>query len=311
MLPESPADIEHFPKIDQRYPDDLVQLKTSGALVDIAGVALASDCGLFFPGLGWIHPPDTCRTLTEHPNIQVIQADIDRLEQNKQQRWLAEDSSGATAAIADIAVIACGNGSRHFAQTSHLPLKPIRGQISTLPETSASRSLKTVICGRGYLAPAIEGNHTLGATYNVGETGTALSETDHRTNLQHLQDTDSALPELFGSPDIASLAGRVGFRCTTPDYLPVAGPAPDYQQYRQDYALLRKNARAHIPVAGKHWPGLYLNCGHGSRGMSYAPLCAELIASQICNEIPPLELDLRQAIHPGRFIIRDMKRNKI
>jgi tRNA 5-methylaminomethyl-2-thiouridine biosynthesis bifunctional protein len=54
-----------------------------------------------------------------------------------------------------------------------------------------------------------------------------------------------------------------------------------------------------------------LNIGHGSKGLSYAPICADLIASQVFKEVPPLELDLRRAIHPGRFIIRDIKRNKL
>ena len=118
------------------------------------------------------------------------------------------------------------------------------------------------------------------------------------------------MAETFDPVDIDNLQGRAAFRCTTPDYLPIAGPAPKLDDYLNDYALLRKNARAHIPIAGNSWPGLYLNMGHGSRGLSYAPICAELLASQICGEVPPLELDLRQAVHPGRFIIRDLIRKK-
>jgi len=167
-----------------------------------------------------------------------------------------------------------------------------------------------VICGEGYLAPVGNGIHTLGATYNIGETASDVREEDHRTNLRQLEKTDVAAAALFTATDPSSLSGRAAFRCTTPDYLPIAGPAPVQENYLRDYALLRKNARAHIPVAGSCWPGLYLNCGHGSRGLSYAPLCAELLASEVCGEVPPLSLELRQAVHPGRFIIRDMKRGK-
>ena len=170
--------------------------------------------------------------------------------------------------------------------------------------------IKAVLCGEGYIAPAVDGVHTLGATYNLGETITTVRSEDHQANMQQLAATDAALAERFDELDINQLQGRVAFRCTTPDYLPVAGPAPKLDDYLQDYKLMRKNARAHIPIEGSTWQGLYINIGHGSRGLSYAPLCAELVASQICGEVPPMELDLQQSLHPGRFIIRDIKRNK-
>ena len=115
----------------------------------------------------------------------------------------------------------------------------------------------------------------------------------------------------FEEIDVTTLNGRASFRCTTPDFLPIAGPAPRLNDYVINYKLMREAGRAHIPIPGSCWEGLYLNIGHGSRGLSYAPICADLVASQICGEVPPLELDLRQAIHPGRFIIRDIKKGKL
>jgi tRNA 5-methylaminomethyl-2-thiouridine biosynthesis bifunctional protein len=55
---------------------------------------------------------------------------------------------------------------------------------------------------------------------------------------------------------------------------------------------------------------MYLNLGLGSRGLAYAPLCAELLAAQITGEVPPLARDLAQALHPARFIIRNLQRNR-
>ena len=134
---------------------------------------------------------------------------------------------------------------------------------------------------------------------------------DHKENISRLGAVDLSLTRDFKKINTQDLGGRASFRCTTPDFLPIAGPAPKLQDYIEDYKFMRQNARAHIPIPGSSWEGLYLNTGHGSRGLSYAPMCAELVASQICNEVPPLELDLRQALHPGRFIIRDIKRNKL
>jgi tRNA 5-methylaminomethyl-2-thiouridine biosynthesis bifunctional protein len=49
----------------------------------------------------------------------------------------------------------------------------------------------------------------------------------------------------------------------------------------------------------------------GSRGLSYAPLTAEVLACEIAEETSNLEQDLRLAMHPARFIIRDLKKRRI
>ncbi|MDX2463689.1 MAG: bifunctional tRNA (5-methylaminomethyl-2-thiouridine)(34)-methyltransferase MnmD/FAD-dependent 5-carboxymethylaminomethyl-2-thiouridine(34) oxidoreductase MnmC [Porticoccus sp.] len=319
VLPHSIQDKELFEQITQLFPSEFVQLLTTEQLDQQVGLPLTNKFGLFFPKLGWIKPPTVCQLLTEHPLITLQTAEVTgiRSEPKSQKSsnqqtncWQALDETGGVIATAPVIVIACGFDSSKFSQTNHLPLKKIRGQITAMPATNKSGALKTVLCGEGYIAPAVDGVHTLGATYNLGETITTVRSEDHQANMQQLATTDTALAEKFDELDIDHLPGRAAFRCTTPDYLPVAGPAPKLDDYLQDYQLMRKNARAHIPIEGSTWQGLYINIGHGSRGLSYAPLCAELVASQICGEVPPMELDLQQSLHPGRFIIRDIKRNK-
>ncbi|WP_372765686.1 hypothetical protein, partial [Litorivivens sp.] len=53
---------------------------------------------------------------------------------------------------------------------------------------------------------------------------------------------------------------------------------------------------------------LYLNVAHGSRGLTSTPLAAEILASQICGEVPPLPRELLRALSPSRFLIRDIIR---
>ncbi len=311
VLAEPGSNPDKFSKITQSHPESLVKLIGGETLQVIAGLELACEEALYFPELGWINPADVCESLVSHPAISLLRAEVASIRQNRLRHWHALDAKESVIASAEVMVIACATNTARFSQTAHLPLKAIRGQISTVPETTASSRLKTVICGEGYLAPAVNGHHTLGATYDLNNTDTGLREEDHHSNLRQLAATDPDLGEIFSGIDTGRISGRAAVRCTTPDYLPIAGPAPVLESYLEDYALLKKNARSHIPLLGRHWQGLYLNCGHGSRGMSYAPLCAELLASQICAEVPPMELDLRKVIHPGRFIIRDLKRNKI
>ncbi|HBO14670.1 MAG TPA: bifunctional tRNA (5-methylaminomethyl-2-thiouridine)(34)-methyltransferase MnmD/FAD-dependent 5-carboxymethylaminomethyl-2-thiouridine(34) oxidoreductase MnmC, partial [Halieaceae bacterium] len=103
--------------------------------------------------------------------------------------------------------------------------------------------------------------------------------------------------------------GRAELRCGAPDYLPLAGPAPATAAFRERYAALGRNARAAVPARAPCVPGLYVSTGHGSRGLSSAPLAAELIASQACDEPPPLPRPLARAIAPARFILRDLIRS--
>ena len=52
--------------------------------------------------------------------------------------------------------------------------------------------------------------------------------------------------------DVAALAGRVGYRASTPDRLPVAGPVPDIDAFRVAYAALQRNARLPIDFRAVH-----------------------------------------------------------
>ena len=117
--------------------------------------------------------------------------------------------------------------------------------------------------------------------------------------------------DTLGDQSIEDLQGRANYRCTSRDYLPMVGPVPDIDAFLRLFDPLRSNANVTLDQFGAYQPNLYITCAMGSRGLSYAPLAAELIASEISGEIPALERDLRLAMHPARFIIRDLKRRKI
>ncbi len=310
VLPESDRDRRDFAVIGQRHPVELVRLLQGEAVSQAAGLPLAGDLALFYPGLGWVAPAQVCRTLARGlPYRQAEVADI-RYD-GKTASWQLLDENRGIIANAPNLVLACGHGTGRFDQTRHLPLKPLRGQISIVPANRASESLKAVVCGSAYLAPARDGYHTLGATYTPEEVSDRVRDEDHRQNLAAIAATDAGLASVFDGIPADQLDGRAGLRCTTPDYLPVAGPAPRHDAFVEDFGALAHNARADIPRTGRYWPGLYLNCGHGSRGLTYAPQAAEVVADEMDSKPSPLERDLRLAIHPARFIVRDLKRGRI
>ncbi|WP_395402957.1 hypothetical protein ACHMW6_31310 [Pseudoduganella sp. UC29_106] len=50
--------------------------------------------------------------------------------------------------------------------------------------------------------------------------------------------------------------------------------------------------------------GIYTLLGYASRGLIWAPLAAELLASQLEHEPLPLEATLAAALDPARFLLK-------
>lgn len=289
---------------------ELVRVLDSDAASQLSGLSRCPG-GLFFPTAGWLHPPAVCRALLSHPNINFLGNRAVASMQQEQDSWLALAANGDILAASDVAVIASGSSTQNWKQLEWLPLQLIRGQVSQLPSRGELVGLRTVICHDGYIPPARKGEHCIGATFDPGDTDTTLRPADHASNLDKL---GRALPCLVDPAEPAAnvtTSGRVGIRTASPDYIPIAGPVPDYAAFCQDYAPLRRNARQILAHQGSYLRGLYVSTAHGSRGLTSTPLAAELLASQICGEIWPVDALLCRALSPARFIVRDLARNRI
>lgn len=287
--------------------DDWVRCVDAAEAAELAHCALPSPA-LWFPRAGWLAPARLCASQAAHPAIDVrLNCGAQSLRQHG-DGWLVDTAEGPL--IGAVAIIANAHAATTLAQTAALPLRAIRGQVSELPSRYLREQPASVICHEGYLAPAPGGAGIhLGATFDLDEFDTALRPLDHLRNLRSLQ---RALPELLAAaPDdipLDVLAGRAGLRCTTPDYLPIAGPVADNNAMLARFGALAKNARAAVALPGAYLPGLYVNVGHGSRGLTSTPLCAELLACLITGEPRPLPRDLVQALSPARFLLRALSR---
>ncbi len=266
--------------------------------------------GYWFPGSGWLKPEAICRVSLNTPGVTLWEHCGQVSLARAADGWLATGSNGQMWE-ADCVVIAAGTGSTGFTGLEWLPLLAIRGQTTRLPTSEQFSELRAALCHSGYIAPARAGEHCIGATFDLDDPDIAVRAADHQANLDSL---GAALPDwqdALGQLVPPALLGQVGFRCASPDYLPLVGPVPDRQAFLHDYAALGKNAKQYVPEQGRYLPGLYLSSGHGSRGLTSTPLAAELLASQICREAPPLCRELGRALAPARFIIRDLCRNRI
>jgi len=276
----------------------------------LAGVPVEQP-GLFFPQAGWVVPTEVIAALTRESAVVLRQSVSSLVHQGGVWRVTAED--GATIAEADLVVAACANSLLGLAETAWLPLEPKRGQITLAHESDASAPLATVLAGKGYITPSEDGRHCLGATYSdVGTDGwrraPGITDQDHKMNLETLHHLGMSFSV---DPDPDEVTGRAALRATTPDRLPIAGPVPKRDEYLAAYRELGEGHRwvqySDPPYEG----GLYVLTGLGARGFVTAFMGADLIAAQVCGEPLPIEADLVEALHPGRFLIRDLKRLKI
>jgi len=296
----------------------LIQALDAEAATEISGLP-QSNGGIFFPNAGWINPKRLCRQLLLHPNITLRSStQVTSLEHDGKQ-WCVSIEGQAQKEAHTTVVVCCASHVQRFAQTEHLPIKAIRGQVTYNTATPASLALKTVLCADGYAAPAALADdsssapqHCFGASFSLHNPTLDLCPNEQRDNRLRLTEHFPSLAQALAfNLDDDTDSGRVARRCTTPDYLPIVGPAPNYSAYLERFSLLRKNARAAIPHAGPNWPNLYLNVGYGSRGLTYSPLCAAFLAAQIDGSPLPITRDLHTALHPARFLIRGLIRKKL
>jgi tRNA 5-methylaminomethyl-2-thiouridine biosynthesis bifunctional protein len=301
---------ERHAQLAAAFPEDLLQWLEQPEAQARAGVGLAHG-GLYYPEGGWVHPPALCQAQAAQPNITLL-SHREALELRKvENQWQAFDGERLLAS-APVVVLAGAAEIKRFAQSAELPLKRIRGQITRLAQTEPSQALATVVCAEGYVAPARLGEHTLGASFDFNSDDLTPTLAEHQGNLAMLEEisTDLVARLNIAAQPADSLQGRAAFRCTSPDYLPIVGPLADREAFLSAYAALSKDARQVPDIACPWLDGLYVNSGHGSRGLITAPLSGELLAAWLDNEPLPLPRSVAEACHPNRFALRQLIRGK-
>ncbi|MCX7891828.1 MAG: FAD-dependent 5-carboxymethylaminomethyl-2-thiouridine(34) oxidoreductase MnmC, partial [Burkholderiales bacterium] len=291
------------------FPHALFRAVSRDEGAALADVAMPSD-GLFFPGGGWVHPPALCRALADHPAIDLRSGHVTGLARAG-GRWRVLGAAGELAS-APVVILAAAQETASLDVTRRLPLRTIAGQITEMPATAESARLATVVTGKGYVAPARRGRHTVGATHRFGEASTDVRAEEHAENIAMLA---TLVPNLFelaraATLDPAVLAGRAGVRCTSPDTLPIVGPLADAAAFERTYAPLARDASLDLRDPAPWLPGLAITTAHGSRGLVTAMLAAEIVADALESAPGPVPASLLAAVHPNRFALRALVRRE-
>ena len=285
-------------QVNQAVLADLHKLQVLNAneASKIAGIILKIG-GLYLPQAGWVKPAALCKALCSSvPINKKITTNALKIEKIA-NHWCVSDAQN-NMFEADIVVICNANDIKQFSQCSSIEITSVRGQVNFFAANELSKNLKTIICSDHSLSPAVDGTHSIGTSYAPNDTNPEISAADTRENLNALR---TIAPETYQNIDKNYVHGRVAWRSTTADYMPLAG------QLLDDEKLRAKPPRYNANPADLPWlQGLYVNAGHGSKGMITAPICGELIACFICNNALPTETKLASRLNPSRFLLREL-----
>ncbi|MGQ0600010.1 FAD-dependent 5-carboxymethylaminomethyl-2-thiouridine(34) oxidoreductase MnmC [Aquabacterium sp.] len=326
----------------QTLPPDHVQWLDQAQAQALSGLPVDSGGWLFHQG-GWLHPAGMARLMLKsaqalqrggQPLLQCLWGQqVSAIRQTDQGDWQALHQGTVLASAPTLVICSAMQSSALLGSlpaeqaVQPLPLSAVRGQISNMPLNSQAGFKPPLlpVAGSGYVLALPDDTLLCGATTQHHDDDPAVREADHRHNLRQAARLGAApeWPESAALP--GHLQGRTAWRATTPDRLPLVGALP-WSQARLASPITSVTASAPtsaptsaqkhrrldqvrlIPRQRGERGGLYALTGLGSRGITWSCLAAELLAHWVTGAPCPVEVDLRDALDPARFLVRQVTR---
>jgi len=239
---------------------------------------------LWHAAAAWVRPSALVQAWLAEPGVHWQgDARVARLE-HKDGQWQALDADGRVLAQADIAVLAAALGTADLLPSTgaepHRPIRlhPVRGQLGWGLLDEGPPLAAHPHNGKGHFMPAIElpeGRAWLsGSTYVRADRSLDIRPEEQLANLERLRLlVPEAAERLAPQFEAQRVRAWVGVRCASGD---------------------------RRPLVGELEPGLWLCTALGSRGLTFATLCAELLAARLHGEPLPLPPRLAAALDLGR-----------
>ncbi len=218
---------------------------------DMAGIEIPHDA-LYLPKSGSVSPKKLCQLYSKDIEVNLNHKikDFSELE-------------------GDVTIIACGIGALKFEASENLPLKSVRGQVSFVDQNKLSKNLKLVLNYGGYMAPAKDGVHVVGSTFQPWLSHDDILPEDNLINLDKLFE---AIPSIEGDYNVVD-----------------------------SRAAVRTASKNHFPIVGQLGQGLYISVAHGSHGILSSIMAASILADMIVDSDYSAPYELLTALSPNRF----------
>lgn len=241
------------------------------------------------PRTGWVRPATCIQAWLDNAAIAFAgDAHVTALEPDADGQWRVRAADGRSWSAPHVIVAAAMGTEPLVGGAGTLALVPVRGQVTW------GRHPQAVTSGAGAgtrRTPCVQGDGTVvpaywspqgpawvsGASFDRHDTDRAARPEDRTANLARLQRLAPTLAATLSKGPVP-LHDWVGLRASTPDRLPIVGP-----------------------VDAVTVPGLHVLCGLGSRGLTLAALCGDLLAARLHGDPLPLPLPLVRALDPARL----------
>jgi tRNA 5-methylaminomethyl-2-thiouridine biosynthesis bifunctional protein len=281
-------------------PADFVRALDAAQASELSGVKLDHPAWFYARG-GCVDPAALARHFVEQcggacefrGNVAV-----DSIEHDG-GAWHVLDAAGQSLCHSGPLILANSGDAARLLGGIDWPLTMLRGQVSVLPASARAPSAgwpRLPIAGDGVVLPEVQGQILFGATSSRDDLDPAARASDHAANLDRL----ARLCPQLALPAAEVLRGRVAWRCSSIDKLPLIGAVPNPRtalHSRRDHVRLLERV-----------PGLHVFIGLGSRGITWSVLGARLLGAMIAGGPAPLPGSLADAVDPGRFSVRQARR---
>lgn len=258
-------DAEEKLSLADQYPDHVLYAESASA---IGLKTQFSNLNLSYAGA--VSPHQLCDQILQHPLIRYQQADITRIQSTDCIQLFSTDQLQGKYHH----VIICASYNSGQFTPQYPSLKPIRGQVSWVKNSENSLSPQKAYSYGGYCMQLDAEHLILGASFHPNRVDDEVLLEDHVHNYQLIHNVFPEYAQSLAPPE--TWQGRASLRAQSPDYFPVLGKLQDDQE-------------------------IYTLAGLGSKGFLYAPLCSEVLASQILNEACPISASLFRKLSTQRF----------
>lgn len=278
------------------YPSEFAAAVDAAEADERCGLAIGRP-GVWFAGAGWARAPDLANAQLQAAAVRsaatlVAGTRVAALARDG-RTWSAIGDGGETIARGDIVVLANAADLQRLAPLG-ANLRTVRGQATYL-DPLPGYVPRSVVIGNGYVLPPVDGRVVVGASYDLDSSDPSPSAESDAGNLARLR---TLLPGTTLADASRIVGAGVGFRAVAPDRMPVVGPLA---------APAPASAAAGTGTADMSATGLYALGAFASRGLLWAAVLAEALASMIEGEPSPLESDLAASIAPSRLGRRERR----